>query len=362
MPTTNSFMMQLLPSVAVPLLGIALLCLLLALLCRLTRTQFRLAALKQLNVDDRGGVQSLSFVMFIVQLSQITIGQIGVEYAAFAAARSAIVWIPARGPIGEGENQIGSQLQFQRFAAYSGDDEVEFDLAAYLEFGIVPAGVTHIYAIYDVVPGGTKYEKVRTAAAMALMNVCPSRDVVESRTTASASATSLYDPAYAAYVALAPTEEANPRITPRLQNKLNYALEHTQLKMEIRHKDSAAFLDEHDIREDRYEFRLNEVDWQDHVIVSVFHEFALLPGPGRLLARRPDARPGEDVDESYADGQSKDRIGARIQRRYTDTYVFPLSATARLTVEGFKPIYTQNQPDAALSPWQNQTSPNITPW
>ena len=62
-----------------------------------------LQILRELHRDQCGGVQSLSFVLtvplfifimlFIVQLSQITIGQIGVEYAAFAAARSAIVWI-----------------------------------------------------------------------------------------------------------------------------------------------------------------------------------------------------------------------------------------------------------------------------
>src|SRR4051812_31148980 len=58
-----------------------------------------------LHQEQTGGVQSLSFVlaapffimllMLIVQISQVMVAQVVVNYAAFAAARSAIVWIPA---------------------------------------------------------------------------------------------------------------------------------------------------------------------------------------------------------------------------------------------------------------------------
>jgi len=64
-----------------------------------------LCRLRRLHRDEAGNVQSLSFVltlpifimlmMLIVQASQLMIGQVVVEYAAVAAARSAIVWIPA---------------------------------------------------------------------------------------------------------------------------------------------------------------------------------------------------------------------------------------------------------------------------
>ena len=60
-----------------------------------------------------GQRQSLSFVLtlpffimillFIVQVSQLMIGQIVVEYAAFAAARAAAVWIPAYDTSAAGE-------------------------------------------------------------------------------------------------------------------------------------------------------------------------------------------------------------------------------------------------------------------
>ena len=60
----------------------------------------------QLHADERGSVQSLSFVitapifimlmMLAVQITQLMIGEIIVNYAAFSAARSASVYIPAR--------------------------------------------------------------------------------------------------------------------------------------------------------------------------------------------------------------------------------------------------------------------------
>src|SRR5262245_60680206 len=60
----------------------------------------------QLHADERGSVQSLSFVitapifimlmMLAVQITQLMIGEIVVNYAAYAAARSATVFIPAR--------------------------------------------------------------------------------------------------------------------------------------------------------------------------------------------------------------------------------------------------------------------------
>jgi hypothetical protein len=370
--TQTSFPLQVLFAIG-PWLALLVGCLLvLWILVRCMRLHVQCGVLKQLHVDQKGGVQSLSFVLtvplfifimlFIVQLSQITIGQIGVEYAAFAAARSAIVWIPARASTIEGEMQVGRGLQLVELVAYNGDDEIDLDLNAYMEFGLVHDGTTHIYAIYEVAPGGAKYEKIRSAAALALMNICPSRSVVTQNTSASGVAGRLVEPLSQAYVSLAPNEGGNPKIEDRLRNKLIYAFEHTDIKIEIRHKDSNAYLTEHDLLPDRYEYRMNEIDWQDQVIVDVFHEFALLPGPGRLLARAPQARPGTEVDESYADGQAADEVGARIQERHDQTYVWPLQASARLTVEGFKPYFIDQQPPAAVQPYESQTSPGLVPW
>src|SRR5208282_4682418 len=89
-----------------PWLGLLLLLFLAAwVLLRFSRVQLRLGRLFKLHGDEAGNVQSLSFVlalplfimimMMIVQVSQLMIGIVVVNYAAFAAARSAAVWIPA---------------------------------------------------------------------------------------------------------------------------------------------------------------------------------------------------------------------------------------------------------------------------
>ena len=81
-------------------------------LLRFSRAQLRLGRLLELHRDEAGSVQSLSFVltlplfimimMMIVQVSQLMIGTVVVHYAAFAAARSAAVWIPAAMPAARG--------------------------------------------------------------------------------------------------------------------------------------------------------------------------------------------------------------------------------------------------------------------
>src|SRR4051812_39865065 len=87
-------------------------------LVRFSRAHLRLGRLFELHRDEVGSVQSLSFVitlplfivvmMLIVQVSQLMIGTIVVHYAAFAAARSAAVWIPAAMSDAEGPCCISS--------------------------------------------------------------------------------------------------------------------------------------------------------------------------------------------------------------------------------------------------------------
>ena len=74
-------------------------------LYRVGRRPARFSRLRELHSDQSGAVQSLSFVLtlplfimvmlFIVQVSQVMIGTVIVHYSAYAAARSAVVWIPA---------------------------------------------------------------------------------------------------------------------------------------------------------------------------------------------------------------------------------------------------------------------------
>ncbi|MDZ4817796.1 MAG: TadE family protein, partial [Planctomycetota bacterium] len=87
------------------LLLIAGLLLVLRVLVGLCGARLNLARLRLLHRDQGGSVQSLSFIlalplfimilMGIVQVSQMMIARIYVQYAAVAAVRSAVVWIPA---------------------------------------------------------------------------------------------------------------------------------------------------------------------------------------------------------------------------------------------------------------------------
>ena len=74
-------------------------------LLAISGARFKLVRLRSFHRSEEGSVQSLSFVltlpffvmilMMIVQACQIMFGNIVVHYSAFAAVRSASVWIPA---------------------------------------------------------------------------------------------------------------------------------------------------------------------------------------------------------------------------------------------------------------------------
>ena len=167
--------------------------------------------------DQRGSVQSLSFVLTVplfimlmllaVQITQLMVGLIVVHYAAFAAARSATVWIPAR--VGQnvqqdGENRIGQARVFQQSGA-GGE-------------------------LYQITPGGFKFEKIRQAAALACVPIAPSRSV------GMASSDSMTQSLQATYAALSPTAASNPKISQRLANKWGYANATTGIQMYVFHR------------------------------------------------------------------------------------------------------------------------------
>ncbi len=273
----------------------------------------------RLPSDERGAVQSLSFVLtlpvfvmlmlFIVQLSQITIARMVVEYAAYAAARSAIVWIPA--DLGDGlesPNCVGVRRQDLGLIRDENDQEFE----RYL--------LTH---------PSRKLQKIEQAAAQALMPVCPSRDVGANQSHLGMSAL----PSLAkTYQVLDPNSANNSRVPNRLRNKLAYALAATTVELEIRHKETEPPLAWHDIRPYPEEFAENEIGWQDQVLVTVRHDFALLPGPARLLAKR-----------TIAPGKTSDEVADRITQR-AGVFVYTLSATVRLGNEGEKSVLSYVQP------------------
>jgi hypothetical protein len=298
---------------------------LLYLLVRLSGARLQLAHVKSLNRDQQGGVQSLSFVltlpvfvmvlMFIVQLSQITIATVVIEYAAFAAARAAMVWIPAETAT-EYANQIGT----------------------YRQTGIGSGGAAGSgYAVYQVDPTGLKYQKIHFAAAMACLPICPSRNTRANTNHPSMQAQASLARAYRA---MSPNTAGNAKIPTRLTNKLAYALNNTYLKLEVHHptrvdlgSDAPLARQPYQLDRDSYPIEIadNEYGWQDQLYVTVSHDFALLPGPGRLLARQATARPGTSAESA----PGSDRVARSLTKR-GDVYARTISATVRLNNEGQK--------------------------
>jgi hypothetical protein len=290
----------------------------LSLLCRWRLSERRL--IPALHRDEAGGVQSVSFVLtapiFImlmllaVQISQLMIGLMTVHYAAFAAARSASVWIPARmEPFdAQGENRLG--LRVLEGVYYGG-----------IEYRILPG------------PSRDKLEQVRRAAALACVPIAPSRSVgVGAADSTSGSLQAIYG-------RLAPGAMGNTRIPDRLSNKWAYANAATTIEIRVFHPDEIDVDAEPPLIQfppylPETEFTPYEIGWRDQVRITVTHQFALLPGPGRLLARR--------ANESVF----TDRISPQILQQ-NSVYYLPLSATATVVPEGEKSVrpYVQQMPN-----------------
>jgi hypothetical protein len=270
------------------------------------------AVLQRLHSNQHGSIQSLSFVLTVpifimlmllaVQITQLMIGMVVVHYAAFAAARSATVWVPARlESQDEWENRIGQRTMI---------------------------GAEHSGELYRIAPGSFKFERIRQAAALACVPIAPSRDAGGAM-AADSTAQSLVT-MFAAY---SPAGTTNTRIPQRLVNKWNYASANTSIDIVTYHRrygttdilrwdEPPLWPPKSDSPEDFYQS--NEIGYRDQIRVTVYHEFALLPGPGRLLARR--------ANESVR----PDTVSPRITSRGNSVYTIQLSATATMVGEGEK--------------------------
>jgi hypothetical protein len=132
-----------------------------------------------------------------------------------------------------------------------------------------------------------------------------------------------------------PGKGAVPR---RLQNKLAYALKHTKVEIRFYHKNEELPLVTYFLPDDPGEFYFNEVGWQDPITVTVKHDLALLPGPGRLLARRAGGSSGSsDSSGSSGSGAEPDRVSESIQKE-DRVYTYPLKASATVGNEGEKSV------------------------
>lgn len=277
------------------------------------------ARVRRLHADQRGSAQSLSFVlalpvfimvlMLMVQVSQLMIGTIVVHYAAFAAARSAVVWIPARLTMSERENCI---------SWYRPDPAAREQRPPLLDPDSPDYGPSEGGMYFVVEPGGAKYEQIHRAAVLACAPICPSRNLGLGLPPAAGRAADVLE---SAANALAPGLRNDSAIGRRFRNKLAYAARHTQLEIRFFHSNAEPPLIPHYVGPDLDQFQFNELGWRDQITVAVWHDLALLPDPGRMLARvlrRPD---GTDP----------------VSERITGTegvYTTRLSATATLSNEG----------------------------
>lgn len=321
----------------------------LGLLVRIGLRESSRQPLRQLHRNEAGGVQALSFVltfplfvwvmMLIVQVSQLMMGTIVVHYAAFAAARAAAVWIPARLGNTESENVIngGYVIAVDTVDGHR-DTPIVLDEQS-PSFGPREGWLTyHIDCGSPLRPTSAKAETVMRAGVTAIAPICPSSsDAGQQEGTWSNTA----DDVTRAFGKVATASATQPSgISSRLHNKLAYAAQHTRFRIYFRHPNTEPPLKAWNTgptAEDWQEFRAHEAEYgtelgfQDHVTVTIDHDFALLPGPGRLLARFATA------DDPLARSLAGQRAGLR--------YTIPLTATATLGIEGEKPAkrYDQNE-------------------
>jgi len=299
--------------------------------------------LRRVHSCQQGGVQSLAFVLtmpifimvvlLIVQVSQLMIAQMVIHYAAFAGVRAASVWLPA--VIDNPMNELNPYA------------EVENRLRD------VPTTTDGYYTDYEVNSLSTseKLWKVRVAVIQALMSLCPSRPLGAGGQTAYLA--NVVAANQQVYATLVPATQANTQIGPRLMNKLNYADQNSRVIVEWYDssdpsgRDSLNYIS-YNVRnhtcpdpEKQSTFRQSEIGWQDPITVYVIHQFALLPGPGRLLATylvRADGLP--------------DRVSPRIRATSLDAsrtlYTTQIQAAATITCEGWKSVKPVIQPSYAL--------------
>lgn len=221
--------------------------------------------LRELPDCQEGGVQSLALVMtlplligsilLVVQLTQVLLGVMTVQYAAFSAARSAAVWIPAR---------IDSQNSPEN---------------------VVDRLIVRGQAI-DLTPeqrsGSRKLQEIFAAAAQSCVAISPARAVDGPRAGAAEIAEAV--DAFLQFQQLS----NDPRIArwrTAMGNRWSYAFANTRVRL--------AFLTEprqtptyNPINHPVVPYRQDEAGWDESVTVIVQHEVSLVPGPGRLLFQR----------------------------------------------------------------------------
>lgn len=310
--------------------------------------------LRRLGSCEDGAVQSLSLVLtlpvfilivlFIVQISQIMIAIMVVNYSAFAGARAASVWIPAdvTTDVSFADGIIGPELLPTGLLEPANVLNGFIDGDALIDNGFARMSATN---------GATsaKYQKVVLASIIPIMSISPSANVGGSQLPAQ------LVPTYHALVKLYPQfdtrSRSNKQMPQRLLNKLSYASSSTTVDLvwqNISHPTR-------DILEGpTYNpymhpapsvpaWNPNEIGFRDPITVVVTHQFVLLPGIGRILSRPLDS---DSLSQSQSQSTSTpassvDRAAKRITRRGAagnEVYTIQLEASATFVNEGYKSV------------------------
>jgi hypothetical protein len=284
------------------------------------------AKIRQLLADQSGTVQSLSFVLtlpflvlvvlFVVQVAQLMVATILVHYAAFAAARAAAVWIPARV---EGSGELENRISFRWIDPTRWDQEFPALDPEDPHFGPSAGGMW-----FQVEPGSAKFLKIASAAVLACAAISPSGRLLLPPAPPSATISpAVIDRIYHAMV---PNAHFNPRIPERLRNKLEYATRATEVRVAFFHPNFEPPLIPWGEPPDPNQFYWDELGWQDPIVVTVRYRVPLMPALGRILAR------------PLTSGKGPDTVSGRIEK-WGGIYVYPISATVMLGNEGDMPVY-----------------------
>ena len=314
-------------------------------LLRWSGARLQLSQLRRLHACEQGGVQSLSlvltlpvfvlFLMFIVQIAQLMTGVMVVNYAAFAAARTASVWVPADVLVGGGT--------FDDLANLNTFDPITNQLIGPPERANVIVGNPQFLPVSGNVlrvtqasaASSNKLRKVWQAAVLACLPIAPSRNVGAVSNDQWVSSAQQVIPQV--YASLNPRSRTNGLIPQRIRNKLNYAAAHTFVTLdwteEVHPQRDVDYGPTYNPRNHPGlrvpPWNPNEVGFRDPLTVTVTHQYALLPGIGRILAKL-----------LITNEVPVDRVSPRIVRGAAgaglELYFCNLEAKATLVNEGFK--------------------------
>ncbi len=221
---------------------------------------------------EEGGVQSLALVLtlpffvgtilMLVQLSQVLIGVMTVHYAAFAAARSAVVWIPAW--VEDQDPTRGNDV--------TGENEIDVYFTRGQPIDLTPGIAQH----------SRKFREIQAAAVQACVAISPAR-LVNGPRAGEAEVGEAVD-AFLAFQQLTNDPRIGRWRTAAL-NRWSYSAANTQVRL--------AFMGQprlsptyNPVGHPVVPHEGNEAGWDESVTAIVAHEVSLVPGPGRWLFQR----------------------------------------------------------------------------